>query len=65
MSRCELTETYSPAAIDEAPATSPAMPAVMIALLDAPDAATPNTKLETERMPSLAPRTAALSQLER
>ena len=27
-SRCELTEMYSPAAIDIAPATSPAMPAV-------------------------------------
>ena len=30
-SRCELTETYSPAAIDSAPATSPAVPAVTIA----------------------------------
>ena len=28
VSDCELTETYSPAAIDMAPATSPAMPAI-------------------------------------
>ena len=28
MSACELTDTYSPAAIDIAPATSPAMPAI-------------------------------------
>lgn len=30
-SRCELTDTYSPAAIDNAPAISPAIPAVTIA----------------------------------
>ena len=35
-SRCELTDTYSPAAIDSAPATSPAIPAVTIAAPDAP-----------------------------
>ena len=28
MSDCELTDTYSPAAIDMAPATSPATPAI-------------------------------------
>src|SRR6478672_8023239 len=64
-SRCELTETYSPAAIDRAPATSPAIPAVTIAAPDAPDAATPNTRLAVDRMPSLAPSTAARNQLDR
>src|SRR4051812_14978007 len=65
VSRWELTETYSPAAIDSAPATRPAMPAVTIAVTDAPDAATPRTRLAVERMPSFAPRTAARSQLDR
>ena len=64
-SRCELTETYSPAAIDIAPATSPAIPAVTIAEPDAPDAATPSTRLAVDRMPSLAPSTAARSQFDR
>src|SRR5215217_8516909 len=64
-SRCELTETYSPAAIDSAPAASPATPAVTTALVDAPDAATPSTRLAVDTMPSLAPRTAARSQFER
>src|SRR3954471_11041448 len=65
VSRWELTDTYSPAAIERAPATRPAMPAVTIAADDAPDAATPRTRLEVERIPSLAPRTAARSQFER
>ena len=64
-SRCELTDTYSPAAIDSAPATSPAIPAVTIAEPDAPEAATPSTRLAVDTMPSLAPSTAARSQLER
>src|SRR6478672_10417994 len=64
-SRCELTDTYSPAAIDRAPATRPAIPAVTIAAPDAPDAATPKTRLAVDRMPSLAPSTAARSQLDR
>jgi len=60
-----VTDTYSPAAIDSAPATSPATPAVMIAAPGAPDAATPSTRLEVDRMPSLAPSTPARSQLDR
>src|SRR6185437_9133323 len=64
-SRCELTDTYSPAAIDSAPATSPAIPAVTIAARDAPDAATPSTRLAVDRIPSLVPSTAARSQLDR
>src|SRR5512132_3825996 len=64
-SRCELTDTYSPAAIESAPATSPAIPAMTIDAPDAPDAATPSTRLAVDRMPSLAPRTPARSQLDR
>src|SRR3954469_2377880 len=64
-SRCELTETYSPAAMDSAPATRPAMPAVRIAAAEAPEAATPRTRLAGETKPSLAPSTAARSQFER
>ena len=64
-SRCELTETYSPAAIDSAPAARPAIPAVTIAAPDAPDAATPSTRHAVDTMPSFAPSTAARSQLER
>src|SRR6476620_8779836 len=64
-SRCELPETYSPAAIESAPATNPAIPAVTIAVPDAPDAATPSTRLAVERIPSLAPSTAARSQPDR
>jgi hypothetical protein len=61
-SRCELTDTSFPAAIDRAPATRQALAAVTIA---APDAATPNTRRAVYRMPSLAPSTAVRSQLDR
>ena len=57
---CELTDTYSPAAIDMAPATSPATPAIKTAFGVVAAAATPTIKLAVERMPSLAPSTAAL-----
>src|SRR5665213_2691669 len=61
-SACELTETYSPAAIDIAPATMPATPVNSSAEGPISAAATPTMRLEVERRPSLAPRTAALSQ---
>ena len=59
---CELTETYSPAAIAIAPAAQPAAAAVRIAARPAPEAATPTIRLAVEMMPSLAPSTAARSQ---
>jgi len=55
-------ETYSPVAIDMAPATNPATPATRTAFFVAAAAATPTIKLAVERMPSLAPSTAARSQ---
>jgi len=63
VSVCELTETYSPAAIESAPATSPATVANTIDSLVELAAATPIARLEIEIIPSFAPRTAALSQL--
>src|SRR5512134_2881194 len=62
VSACELTETYSPAAIDIAPATRPATPAVSTSPRDAAAAATPSTRLAVETIPSFAPSTAARSQ---
>src|SRR6185436_11937868 len=62
VSAWELTETYSPAAIDMAPATSPATPATRISWLPARAAATPTTRLAVDTMPSLAPSTDARSQ---
>ena len=59
------TETYSPAAIDMAPAASPAAPAIRIACGEGSAAATPTISALTETMPSFAPSTAALSQLAR
>jgi hypothetical protein len=38
---------------------------VTIAAPEAPDAATPSTRLEVDKMPSLAPSTAARSQFDR
>ena len=61
VSDCELTETYSPAAIDIAPATRPAMPAIKMLFALASAAATPRIRLAVETIPSFAPRTAARS----
>src|SRR6186713_1298658 len=57
----ELTETYSPAAMDMAPATRPVMPAIRTPPELESAAATPTIKLAVETIPSLAPMTAARS----
>src|SRR5512142_2733095 len=62
VSACELTETYSPAAMDMAPATSPATPATTTWCWVASAAATPMIRLAVDTMPSFAPSTAARSQ---
>jgi hypothetical protein len=62
VSACECTDTYSPAAIDMAPATSPATAVIKMVDWLACAAATPTTRLAVETMPSLAPNTAARSQ---
>lgn len=59
MSACDFTETYSPAAIDIAPATVPARPIISTVAAGAPALATPTTMPATDTMPSLAPSTAA------
>ena len=61
MSFWERTETYSPTAIDIAPAAIPARPAVIIKL-SARAVATPIIKLAVETKPSFAPSTAARNQ---
>ena len=58
-SRCELTETYSPIAIDIAPATSPATPATRAVSGDAEDARTPMIRLAVDTMASSDPSTGA------
>ncbi len=65
VSACDRTDTYSPAAIDSAPATSPATPEVRMASCVTWAAATPVIRLAVDTIPSLAPRTAARSQLLR
>ena len=59
MSAWALTEMNSPTAIDIAPPTSPATPAVTIAVRELPAAATPTSRLAVDTIPSFAPRTAA------
>jgi hypothetical protein len=61
-SRCELTETYSPTAIDIAPATRPATPVTRVASLEADDAATPIIRDAVETIASSDPSTAARNQ---
>ena len=65
MSVCEWTDTNSPAAIDIAPAASPAMPASRIVGRSPVAVAIPTISELTETIPSLAPITAARSQFER
>jgi hypothetical protein len=48
--------------MDIAPANNDAIPAIRMLERFALDAATPTMRLAVETMPSLAPRTAALSQ---
>ena len=62
VSRCDDTDTYSPRAIETAPATRPAMPAVSSAARVLLAAATPTSNAAVEMMPSLAPSTIARSQ---
>ena len=62
LSRWLDTDTYSPSAIDTAPATSPARPAVKIGPARAVAPATPTTIPATDTIPSLAPSTPARSQ---
>src|SRR5688572_1263861 len=62
VSAWDCTDTYSPAAIDIAPAANPAMPAVSTADGAAPVAATPTIRLAVDITPSFAPSTAARNQ---
>src|SRR5438105_4766650 len=55
-------QSYSPAAMENAPAASAANPATTTAARDTFDAATPRMRLEVETIPSSAPRTAARNQ---
>jgi len=64
-SRCELTETYSPTAIDIDPATRPATPATRMTSFEADDAATPIMRLAVDTIASSAPSTAARSHAVR
>jgi hypothetical protein len=65
VSRWLLTDTYSPNAIDTAPATNPAIPAVRIGPGSGVTAATPTTRPAVDTMPSFAPNTPARSQFSR
>jgi hypothetical protein len=65
VSRWELTDTYSPAAMDRDPATSPARPASRVALVEAALAATPIMRQAVDTRPSSAPSTPARSQPSR
>ncbi len=64
-SDCELTDTYSPAAIDIAPATRPEMPATTTLWWVPCALATPIIRLEVDNIPSFAPRTEALNHPRR
>ena len=55
---------YSPAAIDSAPASSPASPASRMTWEELPAPAMPATREKLDTRPSLAPNTAARNQPE-
>ena len=59
MSRWERTETYSPAAMESAPASRPATPVISTIPDPAPAPATPMTSAALETSPSLTPNTVA------
>ena len=63
MSRCVETDTYSPIAIESAPALSAAAPAIARAPKVGVAAATPTTMPATDTMPSFAPSTPARRRL--
>jgi hypothetical protein len=65
LSRWLETDTYSPNAMDTAPPTSPASPAVKMGPRAAVAPATPMTMPATDTIPSLAPSTPARSQFNR
>ena len=58
-SRWEVTEMYSPAAIESAPASKPAVPAATTIPCEVPVAAIPRVSARFETSPSLAPKTPA------
>ena len=58
-SRELVTDTHSPRAIEQAPASRPAMPPIRMVWLSTEAPATPMTRLRFEQRPSLAPSTAA------
>ena len=60
-SRCTFIETYSPAAIENAPARSPAIPAMTTMSRSTPDPATPKINERFETRPSFIPKIAARS----
>lgn len=64
-SRWELTDTYSPTAIEAAPATMPANPVIKMVSWDMFAAPVPASRQEVLTNPSLAPNTAARSQRAR
>jgi hypothetical protein len=65
MAAWDCTDTYSPAAIEKAPATVAAIPDINMESLLAPELAIPTTRLDMEIVPSLAPSTAARIQPDR